>query len=220
MSVALCDQKAQTHDVVCACVCAVTASPCSSLWLSRKIIQRCVSTVGISAAGGLQHCPVAPLDPSLFNFCACRCELMGQQPHCRTDSLISTCILTCSQCWPGLPGSPEPPAPTLLLREPLPPRAGLCRPTDPLLLGHFTCSSPGPAWSMQPIRHLDWLQVLQHELMGLCDQRPLPWGWHCCHSSLWVLAPQTRGPFDLQGCSICWHTEHVHEPWMESLFPR
>lgn len=116
MSVALYDQKAEARDVVCACVYAVTASSCSSFWLSRKIIQRCVSTVGISAAGGLRYClPSRSSASQSFQFLFLQVWAHGAAAPLQYN-LTSMCVLTCSQCWPGLPGSPEPLTPAFLFR--------------------------------------------------------------------------------------------------------
>lgn len=115
----------------------------------------------------------------------------GSSPM-RTDSLISTCILTCSQCWPGLPGSPEPPPqlscleshfhPELALADPLTPRSQATSPAHHLV-------QPDP-----------------------CNQSDTWTGCRCCSMSSW--ASVTRDPCHGAGTAVtaiseCWHHRHV-----------
>lgn len=114
--------------------------------------------------------------------------------------------------------SPEPPTPALLLRESL--YSELTLP-DPLSPCSYVVSPAHQLVQLDPCKQSDtwtagavagahgplWAEITGVGLALLSLH------------SLWALAPQTHGTFDRQ-CCICWHTDHVLEPWMESLFPR
>lgn len=142
----------------------------------RCVHVRCTCTVWSSPVAELRLCPVVT-SGSQFSWLL----VPGYKPP--RPHLTHMSPSTCSQSWLRLPSSSQPPD-SHSWRGALT-QSGALQATHLLLPGNCFCSLAGPAWSLLAVRHSHWLQVLQHELMGLCDQRALASGWRFSHPGLY-----------------------------------